>query len=87
VLSNISANSDEDACAVAKHDFMHNLLYSCRDNAFEMRKEAVWAVSNILYRVSDPAVIEHLVSIDIVNVIVERLQRDSDSGSISSLSL
>jgi hypothetical protein len=52
-----------------------------------MRKEAVWAVSNILYRVSDPAVIEHLVSIDIVNVIVERLQRDSDSGSISSLSL
>ena len=52
-----------------------------------MRKEAVWAVSNILYRVTDPSVIEHLVSLDIVHVIVERLQRDSDSGSISSLTL
>lgn len=63
------------------------MFYACRDNAFEIRKEAIWTLSNILYQVTDKGVIEALINLDIVTVLLERLQRDHDSGSICSLSL
>ena len=87
VVSNISAKSEADAIAVAKHSSLVNLLYACRDNSFDIRKEAIWALSNILYQVNDKETIESLVTMDVVGILIDRLQRDYDSGSICSLSL
>ncbi len=87
VVSNISANSEADAIAVAKHPLLINLLFASRDNSFDIRKEAIWTLSNILYQVNDKDSIEILVNNDVVGILIERLQRDHDSGSICSLSL
>jgi len=87
VLSNIAANSEADAVAIANHQLIINLFYACRDNSFEIRKEAIWTLSNILYQVTDKEVLESLINLDIVTILLERLQRDHDSGSICSLSL
>ena len=85
VVSNISANSEADAIAVAKHPSLINLLYACRDNSFDIRKEAIWALSNILYQVNDKETIETLVSMDEVGILIDRLKRDYDSCSICSM--
>ena len=73
VLSNIAANSEGDAVAIANHQLVINLFYACRDNSFEIRKEAIWTLSNILYQVTDKEVMESLINLDIVTILLERL--------------
>ena len=66
---------------------MINLLCACRDSAYELRKEAIWVLSNIIHRISDKERVEKLVEMDVMSTLIELLQRDSDSGTISSLGL
>ena len=87
LVSNIAANSEEDANSIADSSLMLNLLCACRDSAHEMRKEAIWALSNIFFKVTDKARIERLVEQDVMSTVLEMLSRDGDSGSIASLGL
>jgi len=87
LVSNIAANSEEDANALADSLIIGNLLSACRDSSVEMRKEAVWALSNTLNLLHDKDRIERLISMDIMATLLELLQKDEDSGSIASLAL
>ncbi len=51
VISNIAVNSEQDAIILAQctHVIL-SILIACKDNAFEMRKEGAWALSNIVYK-------------------------------------
>lgn len=60
---------------------------SCRDSSFDVRKEAVWAVSNVLHYLQEPASIELIIQQDVMSIMLEMLQRDSESGSVASLAL
>jgi len=62
-------------------------LIACRDTVHELRKEAVWAMSNVVYFVTDTKLLDSIVDQDVISLILELLQRDQDSGSITSLSL
>ena len=87
LVSNIAANSDRDSEAIVDSQLMINLLCACRDSAYELRKEAIWVLSNIIHRISDKERVEKLVEMDVMSTLIELLQRDSDSGTISSLGL
>lgn len=87
LISNVAANSEQDANALADSPLMLNLLMSCRDTAHEVRKEAVWALSNVVYKITDSARIERIIESDVMSILLEMLVRDADSGSIASLAL
>jgi len=72
---------------VADSPLFLNLLNACRDNAPEIRKEAIWCISNIFFFVSDKARIERLVEHDLMLTLIDMLQKDYDSGHIVSLAL
>lgn len=87
LVSNISANSEEDANAIVDSGLFVNLLLACRDSALEMRKEAIWSLSNITHILTDPVRIQTLVEADIMSTMIELLQKDGECGSIASLAL
>ena len=60
---------------------------ACRDKSPEIKKEAVWALCNITYKVDDPVYLEKLLENDIMNIIIELIQHDSENGTIISLAL
>ena len=51
LVSNIAANSEQDAIKIIESSLVINLIYACKDNAYEMKKEALWALSNICYMI------------------------------------
>lgn len=61
LVSNIAANSEEDANSIADSTLVVNLLCACRDSAHEIRKEAMWALSNLIYALHDQSKIERIV--------------------------
>ena len=87
LISNIAANSEQEAIAISNSGLFVNLLMSCRDSSFDMRKEAVWAVSNVLHYLQEPATVELIVQQDVMSIMLEMLQRDAESGSVASLAL
>lgn len=87
LVSNIAANSDQDATAIANSQIMIPLLFACRDNAHEVRKEAIWALGNVTYHVHDKQTIQKIVELDIISIVLELLDRDQDSGVISQIGL
>ncbi len=87
LVSNIAANSEIDAVLLAESTIPHNVLMSCKDSSAENRKEAVWALTNIVNKLSDPKLIERLVEADIVGTLIDLLARDIDTGSTASLGL
>ncbi len=66
---------------------MTNVIFAGRDQSYEMRKEAIWAISNVVYHVKDKEMIEKFLEMDLMTLILERLQHDTDFGSISSMCL
>ena len=73
MVSNIAANSEADAMIIAKSPLMTNLTIAMRDTAHEMRKEAVWAISNVVYNVKDADSIRKLIESEIMTLLLERL--------------
>jgi hypothetical protein len=61
LVSNIAANSDEDATYLVDSDIIGALLLHCLDSAHDIRKEACWSLSNILFKVTDHAKVESLL--------------------------
>lgn len=47
LLSNVAANSEEDATAIIKKGLMINLINGAKDRNYDVRKEAIWAISNL----------------------------------------
>ena len=41
---------------------MTNLIFAGRDNAHDMRKEAIWAISNVVYLIKDEGIIDQMLS-------------------------
>jgi hypothetical protein len=66
---------------------MTNILFAGRDSAHDMRKEALWAISNIIYNIKDQQTLKDLIERDLMTLILERLQHDADSGPICSMCL
>ena len=52
---------------------MLNLVFSCKDPLYDLRKEAVWALSNICYRLTDKQRIMKLIENDVMIVLIELL--------------
>jgi hypothetical protein len=84
LVSNIAANSETDSQALAESPIVHYLLCACRDSSYELRKEGMWALSNLVHKLPDPA---KLVEYDVMSCLIDLLQRDGDSGTIASLGL
>ena len=87
LVSNIAANSDADAQALCDSDLMVYLLMACRDSAYELRKEGIWALSNIIHRMTDQTHLCKLIEMDIMSSLIDILQRDGDSGTVAALGL
>ena len=87
LASNIAANSDADAQALCDSQIMVSLLMACRDSAYELRKEGMWALSNIIHRLTDEAHLTKLIEMDVMSCINDILQRDGESGTVASLGL
>ncbi len=87
LVSNIAANSDADAQALCDSDLMVYLLMACRDSAYELRKEGIWALSNIIHRMTDQPHLCKLIEMDIMSSLIDILQRDGDSGTVAALGL
>ena len=52
---------------------MTNILFAGRDTAHDMRKEAIWAISNIIYNIKDERVHKNLIEKDLMTLLIERL--------------
>lgn len=87
LVSNIAANGEIEANLLADSTIIMNLLNSCHDSTLIMRKEAVWALTNILHKASGRERIENLVNMDIISTIIDLLQKDGDNGAIATLSM
>jgi len=84
LVSNIAANSEADSQALVESPVAQHLLSACRDSSYELRKEGMWALSNLVHKLPDPA---KLVDMDVMSCLIDILQRDGDSGTIASLGL
>jgi hypothetical protein len=71
LISNITANSEEDSIKVLDSNLVINIIYSCKDSTHEMRKEALWALSNICYSIQDKAKINELIGYEIITLLIE----------------
>lgn len=71
VLSNVAANSEDDAKAIIKKGLMTNLICCANDKNVDLRKEAIWVLSNICYIILDSDTLKELISCDIVTLIYE----------------
>ena len=87
LVSNIAANGEVEANILADSTIVMNLLTSCHDSTLLMRKEAIWALTNILHKVSGRERIENLVNMDIISTIIDLMQKDVDNGPIATLAL
>jgi hypothetical protein len=57
VISNIAANSDEEANAIVKKGLLINLINGAKEKNVDVRKEAIWVISNLCYIVKDEDVL------------------------------
>lgn len=53
LISNIAANSEEDALEIIKKNIISNLVFSAKDRNCDIKKEAIWALSNLCYITTD----------------------------------
>jgi hypothetical protein len=53
VISNVAANSEADAMEILNRGLITNLIFSSNDKNADLRKEAVWAISNMCAIITD----------------------------------
>lgn len=88
IVSNIAANSEEDANAIVESELVNSLNLHCMDvSSHEIRKEACWALSNVLVKVTEQEVIERVLQKDVVATLLYMLERNQESGAICSLAI
>lgn len=78
VLSNIAANSEEDAEKLVDSVIIMHLILCCNDSAFSMRKEAIWTISNIINSLHNPVIMQQLLDYDIISAFISVFDRDFD---------
>lgn len=88
VLANIAANSENEAIAVVNNNFLPNLIYYVSSRNYEVKREAVWVLSNICKLVNCEETLVKMVKADIVNVYYDILQNeDSENAQVVMLAL
>jgi hypothetical protein len=87
LVSNIASNSEVEANMLADSSLIVNLLTSCHDSTLLMRKEAIWALTNIVHKMSGRERFENLINMEIITTIIDLLQKDADNGPIATLGL
>jgi hypothetical protein len=87
LVSNIASNSEVEANMLADSSLIVNLLTSCHDSTLLMRKEAIWALTNIVHKMSGRERFENLINMEIITTIINLLQKDADNGPIATLGL
>jgi importin subunit alpha-1 len=53
LISNIAANSEEDATKLLDSQIVFNIIYALKDSNYDLKKEALWALCNICHYVND----------------------------------
>lgn len=74
LLSNIAANSEKEAELLIDSQLIMNLIYSARDVCFTVRKESLWALTNICHSVSNVEKLNCLIPMEIMTVLIDVLQ-------------
>ncbi len=87
LLSNIAANSERDAIAIMNIDFFPLLISAALGKNFEMKKEAIYVISNMISSIYDVVVIKKMVDNSVVHMLTEILTYDQESGIILILCL
>lgn len=49
LISNMAANSEEDAISIVNSHLSFTLIMACGDNNYEIRREACWTLSNLCH--------------------------------------
>lgn len=86
-LSNIAANGENEAVAIVKSSLLTNIIYCAKDTCLAIRKQAVWALSNIIINIHDSAILQDLIYVSIVNLIYDILVTDFEQGRMILLVL
>jgi hypothetical protein len=73
LVSNIAANSEEDAIKIIDSSIIINLIYACKDNTYETRKEAMWALSNICFIVNSEEKLNQLIDCEVMHCFIDIL--------------
>lgn len=87
VLSNIAANSEQEAIAIVKKGLLTNLIYGSKDKNFLIKREAIWTISNICALVQDAEALNEIVLSDVLTLFYELILYDCDHGQLMMLTL
>jgi hypothetical protein len=87
LLSNIAANNEEEAIIIIKKGLLTNLIYGSKDTNLNIRREAIWTISNICAVVQDAKVLNELIMSDVLTLFYDLLIYDHDLGQLMMLTL
>lgn len=87
LLSNLAANSEEDATEILNSDLITNLIFSAKDKNLDLRKEALWVISNICQIVNDKEYIRKIIYSNVIHLFFDILSYDTEYGLILILIL
>jgi hypothetical protein len=86
-LSNIAANSEQDAESLIDAQIFMHMILCCHDMNYELRKEAIWTISNICYKVSDAGKMAKIKEFEVLQALLGIFQKDFEQGSMMILAL
>ena len=81
-MSNIAANSEEDATSIINNGLLINLVFAGREKNIEVKKEAIWVISNLCYIINDPATLDMIIKADVLTLIYEVIVYEAEYGQI-----
>ena len=87
VVSNIAANSEKDAEMLIDSSLFVHLILSCTSHSPEERKEAFWAISNIINKIHNETHLQTIINFGLMQAIQPILDRDNENGVLMLLVL
>lgn len=88
ILSNLAANSEEDAIRLAKSSITYPIIMSIINPNYSTRKEALWVLSNLTHSIHDSQILESLVMEKCAfDGIFHVFKLDCDSGVMMALAM
>mmetsp|Transcript_8989 Transcript_8989/g.6753 ORF Transcript_8989/g.6753 Transcript_8989/m.6753 type:complete len:95 (-) Transcript_8989:225-509(-) len=87
MLSNFAANSERDAKAIMDTGLFYNLIYLAKERNIDVKKEAIWTISNICSTIQNAELIEELISMSVMHLFQDLLASHDEYGNILILCL
>eukprot|EP00347_Sterkiella_histriomuscorum_P003385 403364502 len=87
LISNMAANSEQDSESIILSSISFKLIMLTKDDQYDLRKEASWAISNFCQKATKSILFENLMDKCILDQMISLIQRDGDSGSMMMLVL